>query len=90
LLDSNILKNCDEESIRSLNGTRVADILLQQVPNVENFRTTLRCIKLWAKSRGIYSNVLGYFGGVAYMILTAKICKQFPNLEPNKLLKNFF
>ncbi|TNV83775.1 hypothetical protein FGO68_gene2709 [Halteria grandinella] len=90
LLDDNILKGCDDETVRSLNGTRVADILLKQVPNVENFRTTLRCVKLWAKNRGIYSNVLGYFGGIAYMILVAKICKIFPYLEPNKLLRNFF
>lgn len=74
LLDDNILKGCDKESVRSLNGTRVADILLKQVPNVDHFRTTLRCVKLWAKNRGIYSNVLGYFGGVAFMILVAKIC----------------
>jgi len=57
---------------------------------VENFRTTLRCVKLWAKNRGIYSNVLGYFGGIAYMILVAKICNKFPYLEPNMLLRNFF
>jgi poly(A) polymerase len=36
------------------------------------------------------SNVLGYFGGVTWMIMVAIICKMCPNLEPNKLLKNFF
>lgn len=90
LLDDNVLKNCDDESVRSLNGSRVADIILKIVPDVEKFRTTLRCIKLWAKSRGIYSNVLGYFGGVSWMILVAKICVLCPYLEPNKLLYNFF
>jgi poly(A) polymerase len=45
---------------------------------------------LWTKNRGVYSNVLGYFGGVAYAILVAKICMIFPNLAPNKLLYNFF
>lgn len=90
LLDNNILKNCDEESVRSLNGSRVADILLTLVPNKEAFRITLRCVKLWAKSRGIYSNVLGYFGGVSWMILVAHICMKWPNQQPNKLLHYFF
>ena len=90
LLDDNVLKGCDDTSIRSLNGSRVADIIIREVPNIESFRTTLRCIKLWAKSRGIYSNVLGYFGGVTWMILVATICKMCPNLQPNKLLYYFF
>lgn len=90
LLDDNILKNCDKDCIKSLNGSRVADIILKEVPNLESFRITLRCIKLWAKGRGIYSNVLGYFGGVTWMILVATICKICPYLEPNKLLYYFF
>jgi len=90
LLNDSILKNCDPQSVRSLNGSRVADIVLEKVPDKEKFSTTLRCIKLWAKSRGIYSNVLGYFGGVSWMILVANICMTWPCLETNKLLKNFF
>lgn len=90
MLDDNILRGCDKESIRSLNGSRVTDIILKLVPNHENFRITLRCIKLWAKHRGIYSNVLGYLGGVSWAILVANICIIFPKLAPNKLLYNFF
>jgi len=74
----------------SLNGTRVTDLILELVPNRDNFRITLRCIKLWAKNRGIYSNVIGYLGGVAWAILCARICQAYPNLKPNKLLYKFF
>ena len=90
LKDDSILKNCDKESILSLNGCRVTDQILSLVPNAENFRLTLRAIKLWARKRGMYSNVMGYLGGVSWAILVAKICQMFPNLKPNKLIKKFF
>lgn len=90
LQDDEYLKNCDKESILSLNGCRVTDKILSLVPNVENFRTTLRAVKLWGKKRGIYSNKIGYLGGVNFAIMTARICMQYPYLLPNKLLQKFF
>lgn len=69
LSDDNLLKTLDERCVRSLNGSRVTDEILRLVPNIENFRTSLRCIKLWAKNRAIYSNVIGFFGGVAWVFL---------------------
>lgn len=90
LKDDSILKNCDKESILSLNGCRVTDQILSLVPNAENFRLTLRAMKLWARKRGVYSNVMGYLGGVSWAILVAKICQMFPKLKPSKLIKKFF
>ncbi len=81
LSDESILKDCDCESIRSLNVRRATDAILEHIPNLETFKLTLRCIKLWAKKRGIYSNVFGYCGGVAWAILVANICKNNPKLE---------
>lgn len=75
LQDNAILRNCDSDSIKSLNGRRATDAILEHIPNLETFQLTLRCIKLWAKNRGIYSNVFGYCGGVAWAILVAYICK---------------
>ncbi|KAI6189711.1 Poly(A) polymerase and Nucleotidyltransferase domain containing protein [Aphelenchoides bicaudatus] len=64
LADDNLLRNLDEKSIRSLNGCRVADEILRVIPNRQNFITTLRAVKIWAKNHGIYSNVLGFFGAI--------------------------
>ena len=90
LNDNNLLMNLDEKSCKSLNGRRVADMILESVPNKETFRSTLRCIKLWSKNKGVHSNAMGYLGGVSWAILVAKICQMFPNYKPNKLLEKFF
>ena len=78
LLDDNILRNCDTQTIRSLNGCRVTEMTLKLVPNLRSFQTTLRCIKLWSKNRGLHSNVMGYLGGIGWAILVAKVCKDNP------------
>lgn len=62
LKSNELLRNLDPKCVRSLNGSRVTDDILSLVPNKEEFKLSLRAIKLWAKQRGIYSNVLGYLG----------------------------
>lgn len=84
------MKNLDEVTVRSLNGIRVADLILNSVPNKDYFRNTLRFIKLWAKSRGIYSNILGFLGGISWALLTAKICQLYPNFNVSQLICKFF
>ena len=88
--DDSVLTSIDEASQRSMNGARVNDGILELVPNREAFRTTLRFIKFWAKRRGIYSNVFGYPGGVAWAIMTARVCQLFPNLDGAVLVQKFF
>jgi poly(A) polymerase len=68
----------------------VTDSVLALVPNIPNFRLTLRLIKLWAKKRGVYSNVFGYLGGVSWAILTARVCQLYPNAVPAALAQRFF
>ena len=106
LLDVSLLKNLDQKCVRSLNGCRVTDAILNLVPNQESFRLALRAIKLWAKSnpfkkfivncqlslteRGIYSNALGYLGGVSWAMLVARTCQLYPNATASTIVHKFF
>ncbi|KAG0327558.1 polynucleotide adenylyltransferase [Dissophora globulifera] len=79
LSDDSLLRNLDDRCIRSVNGSRVTDEILRLVPNIPAFRTALRCVKLWAQRRAIYSNMMGFLGGVAWAMLVARVCQLYPN-----------
>ena len=89
-IDDCDLAGMDEAGVRSVNGARVAQLLLEIVPNLEHFRTTLRAVKEWAIINGIYSNVLGFLGGINFAMLVAWVCIRNPNQLPPALLKHFF
>lgn len=90
VLDLRWLTGLDEQSVRSLNGVRVAQWICKLVPDLYSFRITLRVIKYWAKQRGLYSNILGFLGGVNYALLVALVCQTFPDLCPYSLVRKFF
>jgi poly(A) polymerase len=90
VLDNIFLRKLDDQGVRSLNGCRVAERLLQLVPNFESFCTALRAIKHWARRRGIYANVLGFLGGVNFAILVAFVCQVYVNACPATLVMKFF
>ena len=88
--DKNLLKNLDEKDLRSLNGTRVTDEILQLVPKPTVFKHALRCIKLWAQQRAVYGNIFGFPGGVAWAMLVARICQLYPNAVSSAIVEKFF
>ena len=68
VVSDDMLIGLDETSVRCVNGVRVSQYLLATVgtnpTRLENFRLTLRIVKEWARVHGLYSNVLGFLGGV--------------------------
>lgn len=88
--DDNILANVDVQSMRSLNGVRVSNMILKLVDNTQNFSIFLRFIRLWAKKRGVYGNSYGYLGGVNCALLCVFICQKYPTALPSKLILMFF
>ena len=58
------------------------------MPKWSVFRQALKIIKLWAQQRCIYSNVLGYLGGIGQLV--ANICQQYPLSNASQIVINFF
>lgn len=92
ILDDKILIGLDEATEKSLNGPRVTNMIFKLVgeKTFPNFLIVLRCIRKWAKVRGIYGNKLGYLGGINCNIMVAFICQLYPNSSPSTLLFRFF
>jgi poly(A) polymerase len=80
----------DFKSVQALNGCLVTDAVLAAAPVPRTFRIVLRAVKCWARRRGIYSNVLGYLGGVNWAIMVARVAQLFPDVAPMRLLERFF
>lgn len=80
----------DDSEVRSANGVRVTQFIMDYVPNQDAFRLVLCAVKEWAMLHGIYSNVLGFLGGVNWAIMVAHVCKRYPTQQPSNLLRTFF
>lgn len=90
LKDSNLLRGLNETELRSLNGTRVTDEIINLVPEPSTFRLALRTIKLWAQRRAIYANIMGFPGGVAWAMLVARVCQLYPKATSSVIVNKFF
>ncbi|GAM42651.1 poly(A) polymerase [Talaromyces pinophilus] len=90
LKNNDYLRGLDDKEVRSLNGTRVTDQILELVPQQKTFRIALRAIKLWAQRRAIYSNIVGFPGGVAWAMLVARVCQLYPQATGSVIVGKFF
>ncbi|RAL47436.1 hypothetical protein DM860_013401 [Cuscuta australis] len=84
------MRNIDESSWKSLSGVRANRSILSLVPSIEEFQSLLRCVKLWAKRRGLYGNLLGFFGGIHLAVLSAFVCQKHPAAKLSSLVLIFF
>ncbi|ETI27201.1 hypothetical protein G647_09884 [Cladophialophora carrionii CBS 160.54] len=90
LNDNSLLMGLDQSSIRAITGPRVTDELLALIPEPKTFRMALRAIKLWAKRRAVYANIVGYPGGIAWALMVARVCQFYPHAVGATLVDRFF
>lgn len=90
LTNDQYLRGLDEAELRSVNGTRVTNEILNLVPEQSTFRLALRAIKLWAQRRAIYANIIGFPGGVVWAMLVARVCQLYPRATSATIVSKFF
>ncbi|KAL5217254.1 hypothetical protein ABZP36_017938 [Zizania latifolia] len=88
--DPHLLAAVDGPSWRCLSGVRVNRQIIQLLPNMKKFQILLRCLKLWARKRGLHCHLLGFFAGIHLAILAAFVCSRHPNASVNTLFSLFF
>ncbi|KAL6335722.1 hypothetical protein AAG906_039485 [Vitis piasezkii] len=71
--DLSVLYNIDEPTVQVL---MAAELQIKFLSLFQIIFATLRCLKFWAKRRGVYSNVTGFLGGVNWALLVAR-CASF-------------
>jgi len=81
----------DQDTLLCLNGVRSTETIKKLIPKKAVFEKALRIIKFWAQQRCIYSNVMGFLGGISWSIMTAKVCiaKPYPT-NCVEVIKRFF
>ena len=89
-----VLDGVDSATEKSVNGPRVTNLIAALVSGTperyQTFLSVVRCVRKWAKARGLYSNKMGYWGGVNINIAVALCVQLYPEDVPASLLRKFF
>ncbi len=92
--DDAVLDGVDSATEKSLNGPRTTNLIAAMVSGTperyEVFKKVVRCVRKWAKARGLYSNKMGYWGGVNINISVALVLQLYPNGCAASILRKFF
>ena len=92
------LDGVDSATENSLNGPRVTNLIAallaggipQNPQRYQTFLEVVRCVRKWAKARGLYSNKMGYWGGVNINIAVTLVVQLHPHDCTANLLRKFF
>ena len=92
--DDAVLSGVDSATEKSLNGPRVTNLIAALASGTGErymtFLSVVRLVRKWAKNRGLYSNKMGYWGGVNINIAVCLVLQLYPNACPASLLRRFF
>lgn len=77
-------------SIAALYAHEVSSQILAAVPSQNTFQDLLRVVKHWAKRRGLYGNLFGFFDGTTWALCCARVCQLHPKAVLLDLLQSFF
>ncbi|KAK8308658.1 hypothetical protein V6Z12_D02G074300 [Gossypium hirsutum] len=78
ILNPVFLRDIDETGWKSLSRVLANTRICRIVPDLKKFQSMLRCVKFWAKRRGVYGNLNGLLGGIHLAILAAFVCQCDP------------
>ncbi|MBF2067146.1 MAG: DUF504 domain-containing protein [Calothrix sp. C42_A2020_038] len=92
---SAIERRIDSISLKAIIGCWETDLIIDTVSkyvSFDLFKTLLRAVRAWAKSRSIYGNAWGFLGGFSWVILTAWSCIYYNQADKSieSLLAHFF
>lgn len=74
----------------ALYARRATEIVLSSVPDVALFRGLLKFVRYWAQNRGVYGKHMGFFGGLAWAVLCARVCQIHRHVQLSQLVALFF
>lgn len=82
------------QTLLKLKPARDLYYLRRSIPDMAQYRLAHILIKVWAKSRGIYSSKFGLLGGIHISTLLVPICKalalQTSQVSTGDLIRSFF